>query len=123
LCQRREGAQASQECKLRYGPKYLLTGSRLTDDTYLLRALLNGLNSWGREWGETLVVLDNGSLDGLENEVEAFRCLEHRKVDGVGNPNMVIAFMDRMSESRKTEEQLRDAASRSIPVFVIGNLV
>jgi hypothetical protein len=105
---------------VRYGPSYLLLGSRLTDDTYVLRVILEGLNTWGRQWGETLIILGNGSLRDLEQEVEWYRSLEYRRVDQIGKPNIVIAFMDRMSHNRLTENWLREASRRGIPAFVVG---
>ena len=102
------------------GPKYLLVGSRLTDDTLLLRALLEGLNTQARVWSETIIILDNGSLQGLEHEVGEFRYLEHRRVKDWVTPNICIAFMDRLSHNRDTEKLLRLAESEGVPAFVIG---
>lgn len=101
-------------------PKYLLCGSRLTDDTYLLRVILEGLNTWGRQWSETLIILDDGSLDGLENEVDGFRCLEHRRYKDGAKPNIVIAFMDRLSQNRDTEKLLERVESDGIPAFIVS---
>jgi hypothetical protein len=103
-----------------YGPKYLFCGSRLTDDTLLMRALLEGLNTQGRQWTETIIILDNGSLQGLEHEVDGFRHLEHRRVKDWVRPNIVIAFMDRLSQNRDTEKLLRVADSEGIPAFIVS---
>ena len=102
--------------------KYLFCGSVLTDDYNVLRIFLEGLNTWGRVWRENVVVLDDGSLPGLEGEVAEFRHLEHRHVDGWADrhPNIVIAFMDRLSHNRETEQLLRRAESAGIPAYVIG---
>jgi hypothetical protein len=104
----------------RYGPKYLFCGSHLTDDTYILRCLLEGLNTQGRQWSETIIILDNGSLQGLEHEVVGFRHLEHRRVKDLGSPNIVIAFMDRLSHNRDTEKLLERAETQGIPAFVVS---
>jgi hypothetical protein len=103
-----------------YGPKYLLVGSRLTDDTLLMRALLEGLNTQGRQWSEIIIILDDGSLQGLEHEVEGFRHLEHRRVRHWVRPNICIAFMDRLSHNRDTEKLLRRAESEGIPAFIVS---
>lgn len=103
------------------GPKYLFCGSRLTDDTYILRCILEGLNTQGRQWSETLTILDDGSLQDLGEEVSFFRHLERRHVSGLEiRPNIVIAFMDRLSQNRDTEKLLRLAESQGIPAFVVS---
>jgi hypothetical protein len=104
----------------RYGPKYLFLGSRLSDDTYLLRAILEGLNTWARQWGETLIILDNGSLPGLENEVEDFRYLEHRPIKTWQRPNIVLAFMDTVRQSGTTRDWLLQAEQEGVAAFVIS---
>jgi hypothetical protein len=106
---------------LRHGPQYLFCGSRLTDDTLVLRILLEGLNTQARHWGEVITVQDNGTLEGLELEVESFRYLAHRQVDDWEDPNIVIAFMDRMSHNRATERLLAVAEKNGRPWFVIGS--
>ena len=99
----------------------MLVGSRLSDDTYVLRLLLEGLNTWGRQWTETLVILDDGSLPGLEQEVAEFRHLEHRRVnDWVDGTNIVIAFMDRLSHNRDVEALLRRAESEGVAAYVVS---
>jgi hypothetical protein len=103
-----------------YGPKYLFCGSRLTDDTYLMRALLEGLNTMARQWSETIPILDDGSLPDLEYEVEMFRHLEYRRVKDWVRPNIVIAFMDRLSHNRDTEDLLRVAESEGVPAFIVS---
>ena len=106
----------------RPGPKYLLCGSRLTDETLLIRALLEGLNTQARQWTETITILDDGSLQGLEGEVDSFRYLEHRRVRDWerSRPNIVLAFMDRLSHNRETEKTLIRAESQGIPAYVIS---
>lgn len=106
---------------MRYGPRYLLIGSRLVDDTYMLRTFLNGLNSYGREWSETLIIEGNGSVEDLDLEVEPFRHLEYRKVTEIHTPNMVIAFLDHLRQNRQTDEWLQKAVSAGIPTFVVGS--
>jgi hypothetical protein len=106
---------------VRYGPRYLLVGSRLTDDTYVLRAVLGGLNGQAREWSETAVILDDGSLQGLEHEVEMFRHLEHRRVKEWDDPNIVLAFIDRLSQNRHTEDVLKRADKEGRPAFIISS--
>lgn len=103
-------------------PRYLFCGSRLTDETLLMRALLEGLNTQARQWTETITILDDGSLRGLEGEVEAFRNLEHRRVRDAfsARPNIVVAFMDRLSHNRDTEKTLILAESQGIPAYVIS---
>jgi glycogen synthase len=103
-----------------YGPKYFLCGSSLTDDKQLLRAILEGLNTQARQWSETIVILDNGSLRGLEHEIEEFRHLEYRRVLILGEPNIVIAFMDRLSHNRDIEKTLELAETAGIPTYVIS---
>lgn len=108
---------------VRYGPRYLISGSSLTDDKQLLRALLEGLNTQARQWSETITVLDDGSLQGLENEVAEFRHLAHRRFhEGwiTTPPNIVVAFMDRLSQNRDTEQLLKRADSAGIPAYVIS---
>ena len=103
-----------------YGPKYLICGSRLSDDRHILRCLLEGLQSQGRQWQEIITIMDNGSLQGLGTEVEPYRFLEHRRVEGLGKPNVVLAFMDRLSHNRDTENLLILAETQGIPAFVIS---
>jgi hypothetical protein len=103
------------------GPKYLFIGSRLTSDTFVLRILLEGLNTQARHWGEVITIQDNGSLDGLEHEVEGFKYLHHRRVDEWSDPNIVIAFMDRLSHNRDSERLLAVAEENRRPWFVIGS--
>jgi hypothetical protein len=103
------------------GPQYLFCGSRLTSDTFVLRILLEGLNTQARHWQEVITIQDDGSLEGLEHEVEQFKYLEHRVVDGWEDPNVVVAFMDRLSHNRDTQWTLRLAAEQGRPWFVIGN--
>ena len=102
------------------GPSYLLLGSRLTDDTYMLRVVLEGLNTYGRQWKETLTILDNGSLGNLKNEVDQYRMLEHKKTDVIGKPNIVIAFQDRAHHNRTTENWVAEARRRGIPTFIVS---
>jgi hypothetical protein len=108
------------------GPRYLICGSSLTtaDTTPLLRLILEGLNTQARQWSETITVLDDLSLPGLEGEVEDFRHLEHRRFDvnlsTLTMPNIVIAFMNRLSHNRDTEQLLRHAESQGIPAFCIS---
>jgi hypothetical protein len=102
------------------GPQYLFCGSHLTDDTFVLRLMLEGLNTWARQWGEVITIQDNGTLENLEDEVAQFRYLQHRVVDGWADPNVVLCFMDRMSHNRGSERLLAVAAENSRPWFVIG---
>jgi len=104
------------------GPQYLFCGSRLTDDTFVLRILLEGLNTQARHWQEIITIQDDGSLEGLENEVSQFKYLQHRSVDRWEDPNIVIAFMDRMSHNRTTQETLEIAAEFHRPAFVISSV-
>jgi len=104
----------------RQGPKYLLCGSRLTSDTLILRAILTGLNSQAREWQEVIIIEDNGTLEGLENEVDDFRHLQHRRVEGWSDPNVIIAFMDRLSQNRETAQLLIAADRHSRPAFIVS---
>ena len=85
------------------GPQYLFCGSRLTDDTFVLRILLEGLNTQARHWQEVITIQDDGSLTGLKFEVEQFKYLHYEIVEGWEDPNIVIAFMDRLSHNRGTE--------------------
>lgn len=105
---------------MRYGPKYLLCGSRLTDDTLVLRAILEGLNTQARHWGESITIQDDGSLQGLEHEVEGFKYLQHRRVEEWSDPNIVLCFMDRMSHNRASERLLSVAATEHRPAFIIS---
>jgi hypothetical protein len=105
---------------VRYGPKYLLIGTSLYTDTLVLRALLEGLSTQGRHWGETITILDNGSLPGLEHEVEPFKFLEHRHVKSWAQCNIVLAFMDDLRHNRQTQEWLDRAKGDGIPAFVIS---
>lgn len=104
----------------RRGPQYLICGSRLSCDTLVLRAMLEGLNTQGRHWGEVIVIQDDGSLRDLEHEVDGFKYLEHRRVDGWEDPNVVLCFMDRMSHNRASEQLLETAKAHHRPWFVIG---
>lgn len=106
---------------MRTGPQYLFIGSRLTSDTFVLRLFLEGLNTWSRQWQETIVIQDNGSLEGLEFEVEQFKYLQHRRVDGWEDPNIVVCFQDRMSHNRASERLLAVAQENGRPWFVIGS--
>jgi len=104
------------------GPQYLFCGSRLTDDTFVLRILLEGLNTQARHWQEIITIQDDGSLEGLENEVSSFKYLQHRVAVDWEDPNIVIAFMDRLSHNRGTEQTLREAAEAGRPAFVISSV-
>jgi hypothetical protein len=81
---------------------------------------LEGLNTQGRQWTETITILDDGSLQGLEGEVEPFRHLEHHRVEGRTKANIVVAFIDRLSHNRATEKTLRVAESQGIPAFIVS---
>lgn len=103
------------------GPEYLFCGSRLTSDTLVLRMMLEGLNTWARQWSETITILDDESLDGLEHEVDQFKHLAHsswKPTDPVV-PNIVVAFIDRLSQNRATEQLLAAAASEGVPAFIV----
>jgi len=102
------------------GPSYLFIGSRLTDDTYMLRTILEGLNTYGRQWEETLTILDNGTLQNLDKEVEQFRMLEHKKTEVIGKPNIVIAFQDRAHHNHLTDNWIKESRRRGIPTFVVS---
>jgi hypothetical protein len=99
----------------------MVIGSRLTDDSLVLRCLLGGLNDQGRQWQEIIIILDDGSLQGLEHEVEGFRHLEHRRVKEWGDPNIVLAFIDRLSQNRHTEDVLKRADKEGRPAFIISS--
>jgi hypothetical protein len=103
------------------GPQYLFCGSRLTDDTFIMRILLEGLNTQARHWGEVITIQDDGSLDGLEHEVGQFRHLAHRQVEEWTDPNIVVAFMDRLSMNRGTERLLAQAEAGRRPAFIVSN--
>lgn len=103
------------------GPQYLFIGSRLSGDALVLRALLEGLNTQGRHWNEVITIQDDGSLEGLEHEVEGFKYLEHRRVYSWQDPNIVIAFQDRMSHNRRTQRTLAEAQENHRPWFIIGS--
>lgn len=85
-----------------------------------MRALLEGLNTQARQWTETITILDDGTLQGLEGEVSSFRYLEHRHVKQGARPNIVVAFIDRLSQNRETEKTLIRAESEGIPAFIIS---
>lgn len=102
------------------GPSYLFCGSRLTDDTLLLRALLEGLNTQGRQWSEKITILDDGTLRNIEEEVSFFRNLEYQPLEPRDRPNIVVAFMDRLSHNRNTEDTLERAETQGIPAFIIS---
>jgi hypothetical protein len=87
-----------------------------------MRLLLEGLNTWSRQWSETITIQDNGSLEGLENEVSMFKYLQHRVVNRWEDPNIVIAFMDRPHHNRSTEQTLREATEAGRPAFVISSV-
>jgi hypothetical protein len=106
---------------MRQGPQYLFCGSRLTDDTFMLRLLLEGLNTWSRQWQETITIQDDGTLTDLEFEVNQFKYLAHLPVEGWADPNVVVAFMDRMSHNRATEATLKTAQEWHRAWFVVGN--
>lgn len=102
------------------GPKYRICGSRLTGDTLILRAILTGLNSQAREWQEVITIQDDGTLEGLEHEVDGFKHLQRRRVEGWSDPNVIIAFMDRLSHNQDTAQLLIAADSHSRPAFVVS---
>jgi hypothetical protein len=102
------------------GPQYLFCGSRLTDDTFVLRLMLEGLNTWARQWGETITIQGNDSLTDLEYEVEQFKHLQYRQVDEWSDPNIVICFMDRMSDNRTSERLLAAADEHGRPWFIVS---
>jgi len=102
------------------GPQYLLCGSRLTDDTYVLRLLLEGLNTWARQLSETITIQDNGSLTGRENEGEEFRYLAYRKVGEWEDPNVIFCFLDRLSQNRAAERLLQRAETEHRPAFIVS---
>jgi hypothetical protein len=66
------------------------------------------------------VVLDNGSLRDLESEVEPFRHLEHRRIKSWTRPNIVVAFLDDLRQSRATHDWLKMAEAESVPAFVVS---
>jgi hypothetical protein len=103
------------------GPEYLFTGSRLTDDTYVLRLMLEGLNTWARQWSEKITIQDDGSLEGLGFEVEQFKYLRHRPVTDWESPNIVVAFMDRLSMNRAAERSLRQAETFGRAAFIVSS--
>lgn len=109
---------------MRRGPRYLFCGSRLTSDTLLLRLMLEGLNTQARHWQETITILDSGTVEGLEFEVGQFKHLEHAPWDhwdDQARPNIVIAFMDRLSQNRGTERLLELAATQGVGAFVVSS--
>ena len=89
---------------MRSGPTYLLIAS---DDRTMMRLVLTGLNSWGREWDETIFIEGD---EEVGNEVGSFKHLQHRLVAGVVNPNVVIAFED--------DPMVTQAQRRGIPTYV-----
>ena len=93
----------------------------MTDDTLILRAILDGLNTQGRQWGETITIFDAGSLDGLEREVEDHKYLRYvgPKGWGGGRPNIAIGFIDRMSMNRDTERLLALLTDEGVPTFIV----
>jgi hypothetical protein len=105
---------------VRYGPKYLLIGTSLYTDTLVLRALLEGLSTQGRHWQEIITILGNGSVGGLEHEVEGHKFLEYLYVKSWTECNIVIAFMDDLRHNRQTQEWLERATGDGIPAFVIS---
>lgn len=102
------------------GPRFLFTGSGLTDDTYVMRAVLEGLNTQARQWSETVVIEDDGMLKDLEFEVEQFRHLRYRRVDRWTDPNIVLCFMDRLSHNRDSERTLAYAEAHGRPSYIIS---
>jgi len=102
------------------GPTYLFCGSRLTDDTFIMRILLEGLNTQARQWQETITIQDDGTLEGLDYEVSMFKYLAYHRVKEWSDPNVVIAFMDRLSHNRATERTLEAASQHQRPWFVVG---
>jgi len=82
--------------------------------------ILEGLNTQARHWSETITIQDDGSLNGLEFEVEQFKYLKHRPVDGWEDPNIVLCFMDHLSQNRASERLLSVAATEHRPAFIIS---
>jgi murein endopeptidase len=105
------------------GPKYLLCGSRLTSDTCIRRVILEGLNTQARVWSETITIQDDGSLQGLEHEVEQFRHLKYVRTRTWSDPNVVIAFIDRLSMKRATQRTLDYAIQEGRPVFIVSDYI
>lgn len=108
------------------GPRYHICGSRLTGDTLVLRAILEGLNTQARQWSETITICDDGSLQGLEHEVDDFKHLERRRVSEWDGKAVILAFMDRLTHNGGTEMLLIAADRSNHPAFIIstyqGNL-
>jgi hypothetical protein len=82
--------------------------------------ILEGLNTQARQWSETITIQDDSTLEGLEFEVEQFRHLAHRHVAKWEDPNIVIAFMDRLSHNRGTEYILALAQKERRPAFIVS---
>jgi hypothetical protein len=102
-----------------YGPRYLILGSCLDDDTYVLRLTLAGLNAMAREWGEIITILDNGTFPGLEHEVESFRHLERQRVKSWAKCNVVLCFMDSLRHARENQLWLDRAKEEGVMSYVI----
>jgi hypothetical protein len=102
-----------------YGPRYLFLGSCLDEDTYVLRLCLTGLNAMAREWSETIIILDNGTLPFLEHEVESFRHLEWRRVKSWTKCNIVLCFMDSLRHARENQIWLDRAQEEGVMAYLV----
>jgi hypothetical protein len=103
------------------GPQYLFCGSRLSEDRLILRAILDGLNTQGRQWNEIITIQDDGSLWNLENEVEDHKYLQLWRVHKWSDPNIVICFIDQLRQNRAAEQTMQTARANKRPVFVVSS--
>jgi hypothetical protein len=102
------------------GPRYLFLGTPLDTDLYMPRLVLESLNTWARQWNEELTILDNGTMPGLEHEVDHFKYLTRRQVRSWTRANIVFAFMDRLEHDRHVQDWLNQASWAGIPVYWVS---
>jgi len=85
-----------------------------------MRILLEGLNTQARQWQEMITIQDDGTLNDLEYEVETFKYLRYERVEEWSDPNVVFAFIDRMSHNRATEATLARATEAHRAAFIFS---
>jgi hypothetical protein len=100
---------------------YLFLGTERWTDMVLVRALLQGFNSWGRQWNEINTIQGNGSLAHLEDEVSVFHCLKYQEVTKLRDPNVVIGFMEPAGNDNGVAYWLDEAYERQIPCYSFGS--
>ncbi len=124
------------------GPRYLFCGDRNHNDPYVIRLLMAGLHMWGKIAREPITIIHGGARGAdIEAASAAAEFASNIKVEEYpaqwdkhgkgaghrrnqqmldeGNPSIVFAFHDHLSQSKGTKDMVRRAHARGIPVYVI----